>query len=122
MQPYPDPVLMISPEARDAICRTRPELARHFLSIGGRACIPVAALLARAQNPPHEQFRGRMDAPCPTPGLGDRLAAFLRRLGIAALMARFPSLAGCGCAARARWLNRQGERLKSILDRYRRIL
>ena len=65
----------------------------------GRVCIDDDALRAiRAQ------FNLPLPAPPSVPGLGDRLASFLSRLGIRP----WP---GCACAARQSWLNRLGRRL-----------
>jgi hypothetical protein len=45
-----------------------------------------------------------------TPGMGDRLAALLKRVGI-------KRRKGCGCAKRQDQLNRIGARLRRILSR-----
>ena len=64
----------------------------------GRLCIGYSDLLA-------VRARFNLDVTLPAvPGLGDRLASLLSRLGIRP----WP---GCACAARQSWLNRLGRRL-----------
>ena len=90
--------LILSPEAREALCHQRPELAGAF---DDKNAILVAKLLMPAKNPargpfPVEEASRR--------GFGDHLAWLLCRLRIARLMHwLFPR--GCGCNRRQAALN-----------------
>jgi len=118
--------LVISTEARDAILRTRPELAGDFETFGDRSFILFTSLLRPALNSPCSQFSPSLtqlstQAPLNLPprGLGDFVAVLLHRLGIRAaitLLQRRGLLRGCQCAARQARLNALTPRLRGLLE------
>jgi len=121
--------LVISTEARDAILRTRPELAGDFETFGDQSRIPITSLLrpAPSRYVPSTGFRDSGSAN-PEPGnrnsepilgLGDLLAALLHYLRIdaaVALIVRRGLLRGCQCAARQARLNALTPRLGRLLE------
>lgn len=73
----------------------RESVLAHGEVRGDEVCIEVEKL---------ERIRRSYGVNAPKPGLGDRLAALLARIGI-------KPWPGCGCAGRKKWLNDFGRRL-----------
>ena len=73
----------------------RESVLAHAEKRGDEVCIEEHKL---------ERIRKAHGITTPKPGLGDRVASFLARIGI-------KPWAGCGCAGRKKWLNEFGKRI-----------